>query len=117
MGPDQGQRQLGELVDESFETAVFLSPLFDLGEEIHRDVGGVGFALDLPGQVMARVLVAAGAAAAGIAASAAKGDEAGGEHGTVGLELLLAGLEGAADQGGMFRRFHRFLRAFTGPRI
>jgi len=27
---------------------VFLSPLFDLGNQIHRDVSGVGFALDLP---------------------------------------------------------------------
>lgn len=78
MGLNEGQGELGDLVDELFEAAVFLSPLFDLGNQIHRDVNGMGFGFDLPGQVVAQVFLAARAAAVGIAASAADGDEAGG---------------------------------------
>ena len=47
-------------MDELFEAAVFLSPLFDLGNQIHWNVSGVGFGFDLPGQVVAQVLLAAG---------------------------------------------------------
>ena len=103
MGLDQRQGQLGDLADELFDAAVFLSPLFDLGNQIHWDVSGVGFGFDLPGQVVAQVLLASGTAAVGIAASAADGDEAGGQDRAFGLELFLAGLEAAADQGGVFR--------------
>jgi hypothetical protein len=108
MGLDQRQGQLGDLVDQLFEAAVFLSPLFDLGYQIHRDVGGVGLGFDLPGEVMAQVLLASGTATVGVAAGAAEGDEAGGQDWALGLELPLAGLEGAADQGGMFRYVHAF---------
>jgi len=107
MGLDESQGQLGDLEGELFEAAVFLSPLFDLGEQVDGDVSGVGFAFDLPGQVVARVLAASGAAAAGIAASAAGGDERGGQDGAVGVELFLAGEEEAAEEGGMFWNFHR----------
>jgi hypothetical protein len=99
---------LGDLVDELFEAAVFLGPLFDLGEEVHWDVSGVGFGFDLPGEIVAQVLLALGAAAVGIAAGAADGDEAGGQDWGLGLELFLAGLEGAADQGGVLGYLHRF---------
>ena len=58
---------------------------------------------------MAQVFVATGTAAIGIATSAANGDEAGGQDGAFGLEFSLAGLEGAADQGGVFGYFHEFL--------
>jgi len=111
MGLNEGQGEPGDLVDELFEAVVFLSPLFDLGNQIHRDVNGMSFGFDLPGEVVAQVLMASGTAAVGIAAGAANGDEAGGQDWTFGLELLLSGLEGAADQGGMFRCFH----TFTGP--
>jgi hypothetical protein len=50
--------KLGQFADQLFETAVILSPLFDLGYQIHRDVNGMGFGFDLPGQVMAQVLLA-----------------------------------------------------------
>ena len=102
-------------MDELFEAAVFLSPLFDLGNQIHWDVSGVGFGFDLPGQVVAQVLLAAGTAAVGIAASAADGDEAGGQDRAFGLELLLAGLEEAADQRGVSGCFHIFTRAIFRP--
>ena len=115
MGLNEGQGELGELVDELFEAAVFLSPLFDLGNQIHRDVNGMGFGFDLPGQVVAQVLLASSAAAVGIAASAADGDEAGGQDRAFGLELLLAGLEEAADQRGVFGCFHTFTGAISGP--
>jgi hypothetical protein len=105
---DEGQGQLGGLVDKLFEAAMFLSPLSDLGEEVYRDVSGVGFAFNLPGEVVAEVFVAAGATAVGIAAGAADGDEAGGQDGAAGLEFFFAGLEGAADEGGMFGQFHRY---------
>jgi hypothetical protein len=117
MSLNERQGQLGDLVNEMFEAAVFLSPLFDLGKQIHRDVNGMGFAFDLPSEVMAGMLSASGTAAVGIAASAADGDEAGGEDGTFGLELLLAGLEEPADQGGMFGCFHTFTRAILLARI
>ena len=80
---------------------MFLGPLSDLGYEIHRDVSGVGFSFDLPGEIVAQVLLASGAAAVGIAAGAADSDEAGRQDWAFGLELFLAGLEGAADQGGV----------------
>ena len=66
----------------------------------------MGFGVDFPGQVMAGVLVALGAAAAGIAADASDGHEAGGQDRALGLELFLAGLEEPADQGGVFGYFH-----------
>jgi hypothetical protein len=56
---------------------------------------------------MAQMLFTPGAAAVGIAASAADGDEAGGQDGAFGLEFFLAGLEGATDEGGVFGRFLR----------
>jgi hypothetical protein len=108
MGLDQRQGELGDLVDELFETAVFLSPLFDLGDQIHRHVSRVGFGFDLPGQIMAQVLLASGTTAVGIAAGAADSNEAGGHDWAFGLEFVLAGLEGAADQGGVFGYVHRF---------
>ena len=115
MGLDQRQGESGDLVDELFEAAVFLSPLFDLGDEIHGHVSGVGFGFDLPGQIMAQVLLASGAAAVGIATGAADGDEAGGQDWALGLELFLAGLEEAPDEGGMLGYFHTFNGAFFRP--
>ena len=117
MGLDQRQRQLSQFADQLFEAAVFLSPLFDLGNQIHWNVSGVGFGFDLPGQVVAQVLLAAGTAAVGIAASAADGDEAGGQDRAFGLELLLAGLKEPADQGGMFWCFHTFAGAMFKARL
>ena len=117
MGLNQRQGELGQFADQLFETAMFLRPLFDLGHQIHRDVNGMGFGFDLPGQVVAEVFLASGTAAVGIAAGAADGDEAGGQDRPPGLELLLAGLEEAADQGGMFWCFHTFTGApFWQPR-
>jgi hypothetical protein len=108
MGLDEGQGQLGQFADQLFEAAVFLCPLFDLGNQIDWDVSGVGFGFDLPGEIVARVFLASGTAAVGITASAVEGDEAGGQDWALGLEFILAGLEGAADQGGMVRYVHRF---------
>jgi len=115
MGLDQSQRQLGYFADQLFEPAVFLSPLFDLGQQIHRNVSGMGFGFDLPSQVVAQVLLASGAAAVGVAAGASDGDEASGQDRAFGLELLLAGLEEAVDQGGVFGRLHMFSWATFRP--
>jgi len=115
MGLDQGQGQLGQFADQLFEAAVFLSPLFNLREQIHRDVNGMSFGFELPSEVVARVLVAAGTAAVGIATGATDSDEAGGQDRAFGLELLLTGLKEAADQGGVFRYFHAFTRAILRP--
>ena len=116
MSLDEGQGELGDLVNELFEAAVFLSPLFDLGEQIHWDVNGMGFGFGLPGEVMAGMHLASGTAAVGIAASAADGDEAGGQHWAFGMELFLAGLQEAADQGGVFRNFHALPGRFSEAR-
>ena len=72
MGADEGQGQLSDLGDQKFEAAMFLSPLFDLGKQIHRDISGMGFGFDFPGQVMAGVLVTLGATAMGIAAGSGR---------------------------------------------
>jgi len=116
MGLNESQGELGYLADQLFDAAMFLSPLFDLGQQIHRDVSGVGLGFELPGEVMAGVLLATGATAIGIATGAADGDEAGSQNGAVGLELFLAGLEEAADQRGMFGCFHAFGRRLLRPR-
>jgi hypothetical protein len=107
MGLDQGQGQLGQFADQLFEAAVFLSPLFGLGHQLHRNVSSVSFGFDLPSEIVAQMFLAPGTAAVGIAAGTADGDEAGGEDGAFGLELFLAGLEKAADEGGMFGYFHK----------
>jgi hypothetical protein len=117
VGLDQSQGQLGQFADQLFEAAVFLSPLLGLGNQIHRDVSGVGFGLNLPGQIVAQMLFASGTAAVGIAASATDSDEAGGQDGAFGLELFLAGLKEAVDQGGVFRNFHTFTRAILEARL
>ena len=110
MGLNQCQGQLGDLGYQVFDPAVFLGPLFDLGKQIHRDVSGMGFSFDLPGEVMAGMLVASGATAVGVAARAADGHKAGGQHWAFGLELFLSGLEEPADQGWMFGCFHTLSR-------
>ena len=117
MGLDQSQGQLGYLPDQLFESAVFLSPLGDLRQQIHRNVSGMGFGFDLPSQVVAQVLMASGAAAVGVATGATDGDEAGGQDRAFGLELLLAGLKEPADQGGMFWCFHTFAGAMFKARL
>ena len=86
---------------------MFLRPLYGLGHQRHGNVSGVGFVFDLPGEVVAQMFLAAGAAAVGIAASPADGDEAGRQDGALSLELFLAGLEEAADEGGVFGDFHK----------
>ena len=73
------------------------------------------FGFDLPGEVVARVLLTSRTTAIGVATGATDGDQAGGEHGAFGLELVLAGLEEAADQGGVFGYFHTFVGALFGP--
>jgi len=57
----------------------------------------VGFAFDLPGQIVAQVLLASCTATIGIAASAADGDEAGRQDRAFGLKFILASLKEAAD--------------------
>jgi len=97
---------LSYFANQLFEAAMFLSPLFGLGHQIHRDVSGMGFGLNFPGEVVAQMFIASGTAAVGIATSPADGDEAGGQHWAFGLELLLTGLQGSADEGGVFGYFH-----------
>ena len=58
---------------------------------------------------MAQVFVAPSAAAVGIAASPADGDEAGGQDGAFGPKFSLTCVEEAADEGGVFGYFHEFL--------
>ena len=94
---------------------MFLSPFFDLWNQIDRDVGGVGFGFDLPGEVMAEMFLAFGTTAIGVAASTTDGHEAGGQNWAFGLKLLLAGLEEAADESGVFGYFHRFSRRILRP--
>ena len=68
---------------------------------------GTGLALDLKGQVMGQVALTGMAVAAGTAAFAAEGDQAGGHERAVEFELLDARVQVAADQGGVFGNRHR----------
>src|SRR5260370_39599274 len=111
MGWKQWQGQLGDLGYKVFDPAVFLGPLFDLGNQIHRDISGMGLGFELPGDVMAGMLVASGATAVGVAASAADGHKAGGQHGAFGLELFLSGLEEEGDPGWFFWGFRTLAKA------
>lgn len=95
---------------------MFLSPLFGLGNQIHRDISGMGFGLNFPGKVMAQMLFASGAAAVGIATGPTDGNQTGGQHWAFGLELFLAGLQGAADQGRVFGNFHVLPGQFSKAR-
>ena len=97
---------MGDLPKEAFEAVVFVLPLMDLGKQRLGDIGAAGLAVFFPGQVMAWVFVAPGATAGGLAAGALDGDQAGGHHGALGVERLLAGGEGLLDQGGMGGDFH-----------
>ena len=83
-----------------------------MGQQVDWDVSGVGLGFDFPGEIVAQVLVATGTAAVGIATSTADGDKAGGQDRALGLEFLLAGLEGTTDQGGVFGDSHERLGEF-----
>ena len=71
-----------------------------------RDVNGAGFAFDFIGQVMGQVPLTGPAVAAGTAAFAAEGHQAGSDKRALELELFDTRVEVAADQGGMFGNFH-----------
>jgi hypothetical protein len=73
----------------------------------------VGLGFDFPGEIMARVFLATGTAAVGIAASSADSDEAGGQDRAFSLEFFLTGLEGAANQGGVLGYFHGAFDEFS----
>jgi len=64
------------------------------------DINGAGFAFDFIGQVVGQVTLTGLAVAAGAAAFAAEGHQAGGDKRAVGFELLDARVEVAADQSG-----------------
>ena len=85
---------------------MFAHPLLDFREQVLGDINGVGFAFDFIGQVMGQVPLTGLAVAAGTAAFAAEGHQAGGDERALEFELLDASVEVAADQGGMFGNFH-----------
>ena len=45
LGPEQGHRQLVDLVEEGLEAFVFGEPCADLGEQVFGDVDGAGLAV------------------------------------------------------------------------
>ena len=97
---------MGDFADQPFEAAVFVLPLLDLREEGLGNVGGAGFALFFPSEVMAEVFVPLGTAAGGLATGTVEDDQAGGQDGPLGVELGLASVEGALDECGMGRDSH-----------
>ena len=106
MGPNLSQRQVGDVAHQGLEAFVLVHPLLDLGKQILGDVNGAGFALYLIGQMMGQVALTGLAVATRPAALSAEGDQAGGDKGAVGFELLEPGVEVTADQGGVFGNFH-----------
>jgi hypothetical protein len=71
MGSDLRDRQVGNLLSQTLQAAVFLDPSFHLLDEIQRHVDGAGFPFLFEYEVMARVLLSPLAAATG--APAARG--------------------------------------------
>ena len=107
MALDLGQGQVGNVAHQGFEAFVFADPLLNLREQILGDINGTGFALYFEGQVIGQVAFTGLAVAAGAAALSLEGDQAGSDERAVGLELLDARQEVAADQGGMFGYLHK----------
>ena len=97
---------MGDFGQETFEPAILELPLLDLGKQRLGHVGAAGFAVFLPGEVVTDVFVALSTVAGRFATGPVNGDEGGGQDRALGLELFLAGAEGALDQGGMGRRVH-----------
>jgi hypothetical protein len=78
----------------------------DFGQQILGDVNGAGFALHFIGQVVGQMPFSGLAVATGSAALSSEGDQAGGDKRALGFELLEAGVEVTADQGGVFGNLH-----------
>ena len=106
VGLNLSQGQVGDVAHQGLEAFVLAYPLLDFGQQILGDVNGAGFAFYFVGQVMGQMPLTGLAVATGPAAFSSEGDEAGGDKRALEFELLDAGLEVAADQGGVFGNFH-----------
>ena len=106
-GPEQGHRQLVDLVEEVFEAFVFGEPRADLGKEFLGDVDRARLARFLEGEVLAGVQGPAVVAAAGRSAAAVGvGAEGGGKDGGSRWELLESVLEHTQDEGRVIGNVH-----------
>ena len=103
---DLSQSQPGDLSSQRFDAPVLAYPLFDFREQIQRDVNGACFASLFAGEVIAPMASACLTVTAWPAAVLVDGDEAGGQEGNTGPELLEPSLELAADESGLFRDSH-----------
>jgi hypothetical protein len=74
----------------------------DLLEQISRHINGAGFALLFAGEVMGRMTFSFLAMAARATATPLDKDQAGGQDGGFGMQVLEAGLQMASDERGMF---------------
>jgi hypothetical protein len=108
VGPDQGQAEEMDLVEECLEPFVFGDPCPYLGEEIFGDVDGAGLiAGSLEGEMLSGVRGSAVVTSAGGASAAVGvGVERGGQDGRGGGQLLQPSIEHATDQGGVVRNAH-----------
>src|SRR5439155_23897412 len=117
MAVNEGQGQLGDLLESPLVTLVLVDPRADLLQQILGDVDGAGLALLLERELMADVERAAfGAVARGIATAAADGGQAGGQQRAGRAAPFDATVQLAAAQGGMLGQTHGGLRK-TGERL
>src|SRR2546429_7992413 len=101
MGLDLGQHQLGDVLGELFQAAVFASPYLDFFEQSQRDIDGAGFAFLFRGEVIGGVALALLAMAARATAAPVDEDQAGGQVGRLGVQLFGPGLVLEVVVGGM----------------
>jgi hypothetical protein len=98
MALNQGQGQLGDLLESPLVTLVFFDPRADLLQQILRDVDGACLALLLECELMAGVERAAfGAVTGGIATAATDGSQAGAQQRASRAALFDAAIQLSAD--------------------
>src|SRR5262249_26948730 len=108
---DQGQGQLGDLLESPLVTLVFVDPRADLRQQLLGDVDGACLALLLEGELMADVQGSTfGAVTGGVATTSADGAQTGGQERASRATVFEATVQLAADQGGMLGQTHWRLR-------
>ena len=85
---EEGQAQLGDLLDQPFQPPVIVDPFLYLIHEILGDIDGFGFSLDLQGQDVGRMPFSFGTPAFRLPAFSMNLDQGRGDEGPDFSELL-----------------------------
>jgi hypothetical protein len=85
---EEGQTQLGDFFDQTFQPPVIVDPLLYLIHEILGDIDGLGFPFDLEGQDVGRMPLSFGTPAIRLSAFSLNLDQGSGDEGPDLTELL-----------------------------